>query len=164
MHDDPDDEPGTIYPHIRAALERQLANAERREHGDAFRRADDEPLVPDANPVFDRDTLARAFELADDEPGADDTRFRHFISDTLGVDLASAHVAVYRGDPRPGTHVDLYPVGKPEPRGLDAHLAILDEAPTFRGRLVDPEPELIADGDGNPLSAGFRDELDAQRS
>lgn len=129
---------GTLYPRIRAALEQQLADAERREHGDAFRRADDHPDAA------------------------------QFVADALGIELTDAQRLILTDSS--GNRLTL---GKPVPRdrshdvtqsvrGASPGLVVHDEAPTFRGRLVDPEPELIADGDGNPLTAGFRDELHAQ--
>lgn len=88
------------------------------------------------------------------DPRADaDRDAQQWIADALGIELTDTQRLILTD----GTG-DRYTLGKPIPhwrpdelaltqrvRGTEAHTVIHDEAP--------------ADGDGNPLSAGFRAEL-----
>lgn len=105
------------------------------------------------------------------DPAADaDRDAQQWIADALGIELTDTQRLILADGA--GNRLTL---GKPvpvdrsheltqsqRPRGADTHTVILDEPVTFRERLVDPYPDIIADSDGNPLPDGFRAELDAQ--
>lgn len=108
---------------------------------------------PDARPDDEPDTGYLSEPVGDDHPDA-----AQFIADALGIELTDTQRLILTDGSG-----DRYTLGKPIPRRPDAGLTLTQRIRGTEAHTVVLD-ECITDGDGNPLSRGFRDELDAQRA